>query len=176
LDSRGPVLFGHEREGKDGKGFRCWKFRTMIDRAHSQQRALYQENLVDGPQFKLVDDPRITRVGRILRATNIDELPQLLNVLKGNMSLIGPRPLPLGLRVEGRLCSDFPRYAARHRMRPGITGLAQIKGWRGGMDVRGKLEKRLEWDLEYIEQYSLALDARILLGTAVALLRPTNAY
>lgn len=166
LSSPGPVFFRQQRFGLNNEIFEVFKFRTLYHhRADLNAQQPVERN-----------DVRITPVGKVLRALSIDELPQLLNVLKGNMSLVGPRPLPLGLRVEGRLCSDFPRYAARHRMRPGITGLAQIKGWRGGMDVRGKLEKRLEWDLEYIEQYSLMLDARILLGTAVALLRPTNAY
>lgn len=166
LTSAGPVLFRQQRFGLNNEVIEVFKFRTL----YHHHADLNAQQPVER------NDVRITPIGKFLRALSIDELPQLLNVLKGNMSLVGPRPLPLGLRVEGRLCSEFPRYAARHRVRPGITGLAQIKGWRGGMDDCGKLEKRLEWDLAYIENYSLTLDMRILLATAAALLRPTNAY
>lgn len=166
LTSPGPVLFRQQRFGLNNEVIEVFKFRTLYHHCAD----------LDAQQPVERNDVRITPIGKLLRALSIDELPQLLNVLKGNMSLVGPRPLPLGLRVEGRLCSDFPRYAARHRVRPGITGLAQIKGWRGGMDACGKLEKRLDWDLAYIEKYSLTLDMRILLATAAALLRPTNAY
>lgn len=166
LTSAGPVLFRQQRFGLNNDVIEVFKFRTL----YHHHADLNAQQPVER------NDVRITPIGKFLRALSIDELPQLLNVLKGNMSLVGPRPLPLGLRVEGRLCSEFPRYAARHRVRPGITGLAQIKGWRGGMDDCGKLEKRLEWDLAYIENYSLTLDMRILLATAAALLRPTNAY
>lgn len=166
LTSPGPVLFRQQRFGLNNEVIEVFKFRTLYHHCAD----------LNAQQPVERNDARITPVGKLLRALSIDELPQLLNVLKGNMSLVGPRPLPLGLRVEGRLCSEFPRYPARHRVRPGITGLAQIKGWRGGMDARGKLEKRLDWDLAYIEEYSLTLDMRILLATATALLRPTNAY
>src|SRR5690606_30221033 len=101
LDSRGPVLYGDRREGKGGAPFRCWKFRTMVPGADVQQRRLYQRNQVDGPQFKLERDTRVTRVGRWLRRTNIDELPQLFNVVLGQMSLIGPRPSPFR---ENQIC------------------------------------------------------------------------
>ncbi len=110
LTSRGPVLFGHEREGLNGRVFRCWKFRTMIDRAHAQQRALYVQNAVDGPQFKLPNDPRVTPLGKLLRATNIDELPQLYNVLLGHMSLIGPRPSPFR---ENQICIPWRKAVCR---------------------------------------------------------------
>lgn len=166
LNSSGPVLFRQKRFGLNNEVFDVLKFRTLYHhRADLNAKQPVGRN-----------DSRVTSIGKVLRALSLDELPQLFNVLKGDMSLVGPRPLPLGLRVEGKLCSDFPRYAARHRMRPGITGLSQINGWRGGMDVAEKLEKRLEWDLAYIEKYSLALDVRILLATVFVLLRPTNAY
>jgi lipopolysaccharide/colanic/teichoic acid biosynthesis glycosyltransferase len=121
-------------------------------------------------------DNRVTSIGKILRALSLDELPQLVNVLKGDMSLIGPRPLPVDLRVEDRLCSEFPRYPARHRVRPGITGLAQVKGSRGGMEVTEQLEQRLAYDLEYINNYSLLLDAKIAIATVYAVLGRSNAY
>jgi lipopolysaccharide/colanic/teichoic acid biosynthesis glycosyltransferase len=121
LDSRGPILYGDKREGLDGVPFRCWKFRSMFTDAAARQRELAEANQMDGPQFKLDHDPRITRLGRILRATNLDELPQLINVLVGEMSLVGPRPSPFR---ENQLC--VPWREARLSVRPGITGLWQV--------------------------------------------------
>ena len=115
LDSRGPLLFGDRREGRGGRVFRCWKFRTMVMDADLAQRELASTSLVDGPQFKIDDDPRITRLGRWLRRLNVDELPQLLNVLKGEMSLVGPRPSPFR---ENQVC--IPWREARLSVRPGI--------------------------------------------------------
>jgi lipopolysaccharide/colanic/teichoic acid biosynthesis glycosyltransferase len=157
LESRGPIFFAHEREGKGGKTFRCLKFRTMCDDAHRRQRQLYDLNNLDGPQFKLENDPRITRVGRWLRVTNIDELPQLINVVLGQMSLIGPRPSPFR---ENQIC--VPWRQARLSVRPGITGL-----WQVCRDdrVEGDFHQWIHYDVAYVRHQSLWLDAKILLAT-----------
>ena len=113
-------------------------------------------------------DQRVTRVGRLLRASSIDELPQLFNVLKGEMSLVGPRPHPVEIRVLGVYYYDaVPGYRDRHRMKPGITGLAQVNGYRGLVDTLEKAEGRLAWDLAYVERWSLGMDMRILGRTLV---------
>jgi lipopolysaccharide/colanic/teichoic acid biosynthesis glycosyltransferase len=161
LTSRGPVLFADTREGLDGREFRCWKFRTMIDGAHRQQRELYRQNQVDGPQFKLRGDPRITRVGPWLRSTNIDELPQLINVVLGQMSLIGPRPSPFR---ENQIC--VPWRKARLSVRPGITGLWQI--CRTDRSA-GDFHQWIYYDMLYVRHMSLLLDLKIVLATIVTL-------
>ncbi|MCG3128936.1 MAG: hypothetical protein CHACPFDD_03832 [Phycisphaerae bacterium] len=159
LTSPGPVLFGHRREGRHGEPFHCWKFRTMVPDAHAQQRALYSNNQVDGPQFKLERDPRVTRIGRLLRASNIDELPQLINVLTGEMSLIGPRPSPFR---ENQIC--VPWRIARLSVRPGITGLWQVcRDKRAASDFH----QWIYYDMLYVRHVSLALDLKILLATIV---------
>lgn len=161
LTSHGPAFFGHGREGKGGREFRCWKFRTMVRNAHSLQRALYQQNQVDGPQFKLDRDPRITRIGRWLRLTNIDELPQLFNVVLGQMSLIGPRPSPFR---ENQIC--VPWREARLSVRPGITGLWQIcRNERGA----GDFHQWIYYDLLYVRHMSVWLDVKIVLATILTL-------
>lgn len=157
LTSRGPVLFGHIREGRGGRPFRCWKFRTMVHDAHRQQRALYRQNEVDGPQFKLRRDPRITRLGHWLRHTNLDELPQLINVAAGQMSLIGPRPSPFR---ENQICVPWRR--ARLSVRPGITGLWQICRHER---AAGDFHQWIHYDMLYVRHLSLGLDLRILLAT-----------
>lgn len=164
--SPGPVLFRQRRFGLNNEKFEILKFRTLYN---------HRADLNAWEPVKRHDN-RVTPIGKILRALSLDELPQLMNVLKGDMSLIGPRPLPVDLKVEGRLCREFPHYAARHRMRPGITGLAQVSGWRGGMEVAEDLEKRLAHDLAYIANYSLLLDARIAIATIFVVLRRSNAY
>ena len=161
LTSRGPIFFGHEREGRDGKPFRCWKFRTMIENAHLAQRELYAQNAVDGPQFKIDRDPRVTILGRVLRKTNIDELPQLWNVLRGEMSLIGPRPSPFR---ENQIC--VPWRKARLSVRPGITGLWQI--CRHDRDM-GDFHQWIHFDTLYVRHQSLWLDIKILLATVVTM-------
>lgn len=166
LTSPGPVLFRQKRFGLNNEVFEVLKFRTLY--THHADATAWQ------PVKRL--DKRVTPIGKILRALSLDELPQLVNVLKGEMSFIGPRPLPVDLRVEGRLCREFPHYAARHRMRPGISGLAQVNGNRGGMEVAEDLEKRLAHDLTYIDNYSLWLDTKIAISTIFAILRPSNAY
>jgi lipopolysaccharide/colanic/teichoic acid biosynthesis glycosyltransferase len=123
------------------------------------------------------DDPRVTRVGRILRRTSLDELPQIFNVLRGDMSIVGPRPHAPGTRAGGRPFEDVvARYAARHRVRPGLTGLAQVRGLRGETDTEEKLVARVDADLEYIETWSVWLDLVILLRTALVVLRMQNAH
>ncbi len=162
LDSAGPVFFGHLRERKGGKEFRCLKFRTMSADADRRQRELRGVNQVDGPQFKMANDPRVTRVGRWLRATNIDELPQLINVLLGHMSLVGPRPSPFR---ENQICVPWRR--ARLSVRPGITGLWQI--CRDADRTRGDFHEWIYYDLTYVREFSLWLDLKILLATIITL-------
>ena len=161
LTSPGPVFFSDEREGRGGRVFRCWKFRTMVHGAHALQRALYRENLVDGPQFKLSNDPRVTRLGHWLRTTNIDELPQLFNVLRGEMSLIGPRPSPFR---ENQIC--VPWRNARLAVRPGITGLWQL--CRSDRSA-GDFHQWIYLDMLYVRRWCLSLDLRIFLATLLTL-------
>lgn len=161
LTSRGPVFFGHEREGRGGRTFLCWKFRTMVARAHAAQRELYRGNAVDGPQFKLANDPRVTPLGRFLRASNIDELPQLYNVLRGEMSLIGPRPSPFR---ENQICIRWRN--TRLSVRPGITGLWQVCR---SDRASGDFHQWIYYDTLYVQHQCLALDLRILLATLLTL-------
>ncbi len=161
IDSRGPVFFRDKREGKDGHVFDCLKFRSMHLDAHQRQRELYGKSKVDGPQFKLPDDPRVTRVGRLLRATNLDELPQLINVALGQMSLVGPRPSPFR---ENQICVPWRR--ARLSVRPGITGLWQI--CRHDRDA-GDFHQWIAYDIAYVRHMSLWLDVKILLATVLTL-------
>ena len=167
LDSPGPILFRQPREGFNNSTFHCFKFRTMY---HGQ---LEYKNIHQASR----DDPRVTRVGRFLRRSSIDELPQLFNVLLGDMSLVGPRPHAASTRAGGRLFSDVVQsYAARHKVKPGITGWAQVCGWRGETDTEDKLVKRFEHDLYYIENWSIWLDLYILIRTVGAVLLPRNAF
>ncbi len=161
LDSPGPVLYAALRAGRKGRPFRCYKFRTMVRDADALKEGLRERNQRQGPFFKITDDPRITRVGRLLRRYSLDELPQLWNVLKGEMSLVGPRPHPL---------DDFSAYAIEHLPRldvvPGITGLWQVSARRDPSFQAG-----MNLDIEYIHRWSLGMDLRILLKTAGAVLR-----
>jgi lipopolysaccharide/colanic/teichoic acid biosynthesis glycosyltransferase len=123
------------------------------------------------------DDPRITSVGRFLRRSSLDELPQFFNVLRGDMSIVGPRPHAIATKAEGRLFQDVvDRYAARHRVKPGITGWAQVTGWRGETDTVDKIRRRVEHDLYYIDNWSVWFDLYIILATFFAVLRTDNAY
>ncbi len=166
LDSPGPVLFKQSRVGKDGKEFWFYKFRSMVSDAEAKRHLLEMQNERSGPVFKMKNDPRITRVGRVLRKFSLDELPQLINVLKGDMSLVGPRPA---------LPKETDKYTARQRQRliclPGVTGLWQVSG-RASLSF----ERSIELDLYYIEQQSIALYFRILLLTIPAVLRAEGAY
>lgn len=161
LTSGGPVFFAHIREGLGGREFRCWKFRTMVPNAHALQRKMYAQNEVDGPQFKLARDPRITWIGHWLRKTNIDELPQLWNVLIGQMSLIGPRPSPFR---ENQIC--VPWREARLSVRPGITGLWQICRHER---AAGDFHQWIYYDMLYVRHLSMALDVKIVLYTFLTL-------
>ena len=161
LDSPGPVLYAAPRAGRKGIPFRCYKFRTMVRDADALKGKLRERNQRQGPFFKITDDPRITRVGRLLRRYSLDELPQLWNVLKGEMSLVGPRPHPL---------DDFSAYAIEHLPRldvlPGMTGLWQVTARRDPSFQAG-----MNLDIEYIHRWSLGMDLRILLKTASVVLR-----
>ena len=167
LDTPGPVLFRQRRTGFNNKDFFVFKFRTMFhEQADHEVRRQVQEG-----------DPRVTRVGAILRRTSLDELPQIFNVLRGEMSFIGPRPHAPGTRAGGKLFEDVTdRYASRHRVKPGLTGLAQVRGYRGMTDTEEKLLLRVESDLEYIEKWSLWLDVVILVRTLLAVARMRNAH
>jgi exopolysaccharide biosynthesis polyprenyl glycosylphosphotransferase len=164
--SDGPALYRQERVGLDGRRFRMWKIRTMHEDA-DQHRAQLAEQLGGPPLFKMVDDPRVTRIGRVLRRWSLDELPQLWNVLKGEMSLVGPRP---GMPDEVDRHHD---ELMRRRMlvKPGLTGLWQVSG-------RSNLpwEECVRLDLHYVDNWSLFLDVQILLRTTAAVLRREGAY
>jgi Undecaprenyl-phosphate glucose phosphotransferase len=167
LDSPGPVLFRQPREGFNNQPFRCYKFRTMY-----HDRLEYRDIRQAGR-----DDPRVTRIGRFLRRASLDELPQLFNVLQGDMSLVGPRPHAPSTRAGGRLFADVVQsYAARHKVKPGMTGWAQVCGWRGETDTEDKLIKRVEHDLYYIENWSIWFDLYILVRTVGAVVLPKNAF
>jgi lipopolysaccharide/colanic/teichoic acid biosynthesis glycosyltransferase len=161
LESRGSIFYPHPREGMGGRPFRCWKFRTMVPGADLQQRRLALMNRMDGPQFKIERDPRLTRLGRILTATNLDELPQLVNVLLGQMSLVGPRPSPFR---ENQLC--VPWREGRLSVRPGITGLWQVCRHDR---AKGDFHQWIYYDLLYVRYLSFWLDAKILVATFLAL-------
>ena len=167
IDSPGPIFFRQKRTGINGRVFEVMKFRSM-DHGRSDAAASRQTSR---------NDDRVTRVGRVIRRTSIDELPQLINVLEGTMSLVGPRPHALGTRAEGKALEDVAgAYRWRHRVKPGITGLAQVSGYRGELDSADKVLKRVEYDLEYIENWSLWLDMRILFRTVMLVLGDRTAY
>ena len=167
FDSRGPALFRQKRYGFNNELIEVFKFRSMYtDRCDANATKLVTK-----------DDPRVTRVGRFIRKTSIDELPQLFNVMLGNLSLVGPRPHALEAKAAGDLYDEVvDGYFARHKVKPGITGWAQINGWRGETDTPEKIQKRVECDIYYIENWSLLLDTYILLKTPFALLKSENAY
>ncbi len=167
MDSPGPVFFRQDREGFNHQTFRIWKFRSM------RNDTLQYDNIKQAT----AGDRRVTRVGRILRGSSIDELPQLINVVSGQMSLVGPRPHAPSTKVAGILFSEANRnYAARHRVKPGMTGWAQVNGWRGETDTDEKLLKRVECDLFYIEHWSIGFDLYIIIRTFAAVLFPKSAY
>ncbi len=166
VSGRGPVIFAQERCGLGGRRFRFYKFRTMVEDAEDQRASLVHLNEMRGPMFKISRDPRITRVGAVLRKSSIDELPQLWNVLRGEMSLVGPRP---------PLPEEVARYDARQAQRltvtPGITGLWQVSG-RSSID---DFDTWLELDLAYARRWSLWLDLRILAKTVVVVISARGA-
>jgi lipopolysaccharide/colanic/teichoic acid biosynthesis glycosyltransferase len=161
LESRGPIFYGDLRETRGGRVFKCYKFRTMFVGAAARQRELMNANQMDGPQFKIDHDPRVTRVGRWLRAISFDEFPQLVNVVLGQMSLVGPRPSPFR---ENQLC--VPWREARLSVRPGITGLWQVCRNRRGS---GDFHQWISYDLQYVRHMSLLVDLKIIVATVVTL-------
>ena len=167
LDSPGPIFFAQERVGLNKRRFRMLKFRTMVNGAEKQQAALEELNEADGPVFKIKDDPRVTPVGKFLRRFSIDELPQLFNVLKGDMSLVGPRPLPV--RDVERI--DVASQKRRFSIKPGLTCLWQVNG-RSNIGF----EEWVRMDLDYIDRWSLGLDILILLKTIPAVFKGPGAY
>ncbi|MGZ4276378.1 MAG: sugar transferase [Solirubrobacteraceae bacterium] len=164
IDTRGPIVFGQMRTGRDGRRFRMWKFRTMVQNAEELKASLAHLNVMPPPDFKIPQDPRITAVGRFLRATSLDELPQLVNVLRGEMSLVGPRP------------TSFPAstYELWHTRRldvaPGITGLWQVEGRN-----TTSFDERLRLDARYIRTMSLRMDIVLLLRTVGSIIRRSGA-
>jgi Undecaprenyl-phosphate glucose phosphotransferase len=167
LESNGPVIFRQKRYGFNNELIEVFKFRSMFT------------NMSDAAAAKLVtkDDPRVTRVGRFIRKSSLDELPQLFNVLTGRLSLVGPRPHATQAKAAGTLYDQVvDGYFARHKMKPGITGWAQINGWRGETDTREKIEQRVKHDLEYIDKWSLLFDLYILAKTPFSLMKTENAY
>lgn len=163
LTSKGPVLFKQDRYGLNGREIKVWKFRSMKVMENSTTVTQASKN-----------DPRITKLGAFLRKTSLDELPQFFNVLKGDMSIVGPRPHAVAHNEEYRKLVSF--YMLRHKVKPGITGWAQVNGWRGETDTTDKMEKRIEYDLEYIRNWSLWLDFKILIFTVIRSFNDKNAY
>ena len=168
LTSPGPVFFKQERWGENGRPILCWKFRTMVRESRDvDQNGRYQQ--------ARRDDPRVTPFGGFLRRSNLDELPQFLNVLRGEMSLVGPRPHPTPMNLEAK--DSVRGYSLRHLVKPGITGWAQVKGFRGETRDPRALARRVEADIWYIENWSFRLDLKILLLSAWAMLKgDPNAY
>jgi len=163
LDSKGPVIYKQARYGYGGGNFNIWKFRTMTTMDSTEEFKQATKN-----------DSRITTVGKFLRKTSIDELPQLFNVITGEMSIVGPRPQPVNLNELYR--EKISYFMKRHNVKPGITGLAQINGCRGETSTDGSMEKRVEYDLKYIKNWSLFRDIQIILKTAISLIRNNDAY
>jgi exopolysaccharide biosynthesis polyprenyl glycosylphosphotransferase len=167
FDSAGPVFFRQKRYGFNNQLIEVWKFRSMY----------HHMSDVHAERLTTRGDPRVTRVGAFLRKTSLDELPQLFNVLRGEMSIVGPRPHPLKAKAGGRLYEEVvAEYAVRHKVKPGLTGWAQVNGWRGETEVDEQIIKRVEHDLYYIENWSLWLDIKILLMTAVCGWSGKNAF
>ena len=167
LDSPGPVLFRQKRYGFNNRLIEVLKFRTMYHEASD----------ANAEQLTRRNDPRVTRIGAFLRRTSLDELPQFLNVLRGDMSIVGPRPHALSAKAGTLLYQDAVRYYdARHRVKPGITGWAQVNGWRGETDTLEQIRKRVEHDLYYIEHWSIALDLKIVVRTVLGGFAGRNAF
>ena len=156
----GPILFKQERVGLNGKTFNMYKFRSMRVQTESEEKKGWTTK----------DDPRVTTIGKFIRKTSIDELPQLFNILIGQMSIVGPRPERPQF-VE-KFKEEIPRYMVKHQVRPGLTGWAQINGYRGDTSIR----KRIEYDLYYIENWSMMFDFRIIIGTIRYGIVNKNAY
>ncbi len=168
LDSAGPVIFRQRRHACNNREFDVYKFRTMSWAGVAAPGELKQTSR---------NDSRITRIGRFLRASSLDELPQLFNVLQGDMSLVGPRPHAVNMRTENQLGGEISQsYAHRHRVKPGMTGWSQVNGSRGATDTTDQLRRRVTLDLRYVDNWSLGLDLKILAMTIPEVLKRTNAY
>ena len=168
IESPGPLIFKQQRVGKNGRIFNIYKLRSMYQDAEERKKALMEQNKMDGHMFKMDNDPRITKVGKFIRKTSIDELPQFFNVLKGDMSVVGPRPERPYFVEEFK--EKIPKYMVKHQVKPGLTGWAQIHGCRGNTSIK----KRIEFDIEYVENWHMGLDLAIMIKTAVK--RNPNAY
>ncbi|CAI2649684.1 sugar transferase [Apilactobacillus kunkeei] len=166
LDDRGPIFYTQERIGKDGQPFRIYKFRSMCQNADDKKKELTEQNEVKGAMFKMSNDPRVTRVGCFIRRHSIDELPQLINVLLGSMTVVGPRP-PLPEEVDQYSQRDKERL----KVKPGCTGLWQVSG-RNSLDF----DEMVELDIDYIEHASLLLDMKICFKTVWIMIYPNEAY
>jgi exopolysaccharide biosynthesis polyprenyl glycosylphosphotransferase len=167
LDSPGHVFFRQRRHGFNNELIEVWKFRTMYEEMEDPDCTVQTSR----------NDSRVTRVGAFLRRTSLDELPQLFNVLKGEMSIVGPRPHALETKAEGRFFWEVvDTYAARHKVKPGITGWAQVNGWRGETDTAEKIRRRVDYDLYYIENWSLWLDIWIIIKSWPIVFHDTRAY
>lgn len=163
IESSGSVIFTQLRTGRDGQTFGMCKFRTMVPNAEELKPSLQHLNVLRPPDFKIPDDPRVTQVGRVLRRTSLDELPQLWNVLRGEMSLVGPRPTSFGVETYAMW------HLVRLEVRPGLTGLWQLEG-RGAT----QFDERLRLDIAYLRQRSLLTDLRILVATGATVMRGTG--
>ena len=164
ISSPGPILFKQDRYGLDGKPFKCYKFRSMTVQKAEDENNIKQATL---------NDPRVTKIGSLLRKWSLDEIPQLFNVLQGDMSLVGPRPHAVQHNEMYR--KMIPGYMQRHAFKPGITGLAQVSGWRGETRTLLEMEERINADLRYQRDWNLKLDIKILLKTILNI-RSGNAY
>ncbi|WP_315113924.1 sugar transferase [Clostridium intestinale] len=165
LDSRGPIIFSQKRVGKDGKEFNMYKFRSMVINAEELKKKLIDKNEVSGPMFKMKDDPRITKIGKFIRKTSIDELPQLINVLKGEMSLVGPRP-----SLPKEVAEFEPWMMKRLEVKPGLTCYWQVSG-RSSIGF----EEWMRLDVKYIEEKSMWVDLKLIFKTFFVLFGDKNA-
>lgn len=167
LDSKGPIFFRQTRYGFNNEKIGVYKFRSMyVDQCDAQAAKLVTKG-----------DPRVTKVGAFIRKTSLDELPQLINVLRGELSMVGPRPHAMQAKADGHIYDEVVEgYFARHKVKPGITGWAQINGWRGETDTIDKIERRVECDLQYIDNWSVFFDLYILAMTPISLINTKNAY
>ncbi len=164
LESPGPIMFAQMRTGQHGVRFPMFKFRTMVENAEELKASLQHLNILPPPDFKIPDDPRITRIGSLLRKTSLDEMPQILNVIRGEMSIVGPRPTSFSASTYDLWHSE------RLEVLPGITGLWQVKG-RGTMTF----DERLRLDIEYMERRTILLDLKLMVMTALAVVRRSGA-
>lgn len=163
LESPGPAVFRQQRTGRDGRRFEMYKFRTMVANAEELKASLAHLNVLPPPDFKIPDDPRITRMGHLLRRTSLDELPQLFNVLRGDMSLVGPRP------TSFEPSTYAPWHGKRLELRPGLTGLWQVRARHST-----SFDERLRFDIAYVDSCSLRLDLQILVATVLSVVRRTG--